>query len=406
MIRRFKGIFEVFRREIGLILKDRNIFTVIIIAPLFYAFFYCTIYINKNESDVAVVVVDLDHSKTSETLIKELDATQIIRIIGVSGNLEEAKADLYSFKAQAIIYIQNDFEKSLKNGKGADLKTYLNTTRFLVSNDINKAVTEVALTTGVKMRIKFFESAGYNINQAKNIADPLRVDLRPLFNTTDSYGDFMIPAILILIIQQTLLIGLAESLAKERENNTIKDLFYTANKSPWALIFGKVGIYFIIYSAYALFFFTYLFNLFTQNMVGNSFTLVLLTLLFILSVTFISIFVSSFFTRKILSIQFFVFLSQPIFLLSGYSWPLESMPQGLKYLALMLPSTHYFQAFVRITTMGAGLNDILPEIYSLISMAIIGLILTRWRIKILVSKEDDIQVDTVFRKISRKLKKA
>ncbi len=406
MIRRMSGIYSVMRRELGIIISDRNIFTIIILAPLFYALFYCTIYLNKNEENVDVIVVDMDHSRTSETIIKELDATQILNVTGVTGNLEDAKDKLYQFKAHAIIFIDKNFEKSLKTGRGADLKTLLNTTRFLVSNDINKAVTEVALTTGYKTKVKFFESAGYNINQAKEIADPLKVDLRPLFNTTDGYGDFMIPALLILIIQQTLLIGLAESMAKERENETIKELFLASNKSPWSLIFGKSLFYILLYAAYSLFFFTALFSLYTQNLKGSSFALIVLTLFFILSVTFISIFVASFFKKKILSLQFFVFLSQPIFLLSGYSWPLQSMPDWVRYLALSLPSTHYFQAFVRISTMGAGFYDVLPEIYTMIGISIIGLVLTRWRIKVLVSKEDDIQVDTVFQKISKKLKKA
>lgn len=406
MIRRISGVYNTLKRELRIIVNDRNIFTIVILAPIFYALFYCTIYFNKNEESVDVIVVDMDHSKTSETIIKELDATQIMNVTGVTGSLEDAKDKLYSFKAHAIIYIDKNFEKSLKTGKGADLKTYLNTTRFLVSNDINKAVNEIAITTGYKTKVKFFETAGYNINQAKEISDPLKVDLRPMFNTTDSYGDFMIPALLVLIIQQTLLIGLAESVAKERENDTIKDLFYASNKSPWSLIFGKSLFYILMYSAYALFFFTALFSLYTQDLRGSSFSLIVLTLFFILSVTFIAIFISSFFKKKILSLQFFVFLSQPVFLLSGYSWPLQSMPDWVRYLSLSLPSTQYFQAFVRIVTMGAGFYDVLPELNAMALMTVIGLVLTRWRIKVLVSKEDDIQIDTVFQKIGKLFSKA
>ena len=404
MIRRLTGVYQVIKREIDLVIHDRNIFTIVIFAPLFYALFYCTIYFNKGEQNVEVVVVDMDHSKLAETLIKDLDATQMITVTGITGNLEEAKDQLFSFKAHAIVLIDKDFERLIKTGHGADIKVYLNTTRFLVSNDINKSINEVAIATGYKTRVKFFESAGYNINQAKEIADPLKVDLRAMFNTTDSYGDFMIPALLILIIQQTLLIGLAESMAKERENGTIKELFLTSNKSPWSLIFGKVGFYFILFSAYALFFFTALFSLYTENQKGSDLALIILTLLFILSVTFISIFIASFFKKKILSLQFFVFLSQPIFLLSGYSWPLLAMPEWVRYLALSLPSTHYLQAFVRITTMGAGFYDVIHEINVMFVMTIIGLILTRWRIKVLVSKEDDIQVDTLFQKIGKLIK--
>lgn len=403
MNRRLRGLFEVFKREAAFIAKDRNIITIILLSPLFYAFFYCSIYMNKTERDINTIVVDMDHSKTSETLIKEIDAHPMIKVMKVTGNLAEAKEYIYSMEAQGIIYIERDFEKDVKRGKGADLRLFLNTTRFLVSNDMNKAVNEIALATGTKTKVQFFESAGYNINQAKRAADPLTLDLRSLFNTTESYGDFMIAGIIILILQQTLLIGLSESVAKERENHTIRELFYTANESPWALIMGKGAIYFILYSCYAFFFFTFIFNMYSQRLEGSVFALIVATAFLLLSVMFVGIFIASFFERKIMALQFFVFTTYPFFLMSGYSWPMKSMPVALQYLTQIFPTTPYLSAFARIAQMGAGFNDVLPQIIHLAILATIGLVLTRLRIKILVSKEKDIQVDTIFDKISKRM---
>jgi ABC-2 type transport system permease protein len=406
MNRRLKGFYQMMTREAGYILRDRNIITIVLLSPLFYAFFYCSIYMNKTERDIDVVIVDMDHSKTSEQLIKDIDAHGAIKVINVTGNLEEAKKDIYSMKAQGVVYIDVDCEKNYKRGKGIDLKVYLNTTRFLVSNDINKALNEIALDWGIKSRVKFFESAGNSPNQSVKMADPLGVDLRSLFNTTESYGDFMISGIIILILQQTMMIGLGESVAKERENHTIKELYHTANGSPWALILGKGSIYFILYSAYAFFFFTFIFNMYGQRLEGSLWALIVTTALLFLAIIFICVFIASFFERKIMALQFIVFTTYPLFLISGYSWPIPSMPVSLQYLTQILPSTQYLNSFARIAQMGAGFYDVLPEIRNLFVIVVVSMILARWRIKILVSKEDDIQVDTLFQKIGKALKKA
>jgi len=214
----------------------------------------------------------------------------------------------------------------------------------------------------------------------------------------------MISGIIILILQQTLLIGLGESVAKEREFHTVKDLYHTANGSTWALLFGKGFLYFVLYCGYAFFFFTFIFNMYSQRMDGSIPALVLTTALLLIDDMFMSIFIASFFKRKIISLQFFVLTTYPLFLFSGYSWPSMSMPAFVRGLSMLFPSTHYLNSFVRIAQMGAGFKEVLPEIQSLLIIAVIGLTLTIWRLKFLVSKEDGIEADTVFHKIGKMLK--
>ena len=91
--------------------------------------------------------------------------------------------------------------------------------------------------------MKILEISGYSTDQAKGMYDPLRVDLRNLFNPSEAYGDFIIPGILIIILQQTLLIGLSESIAREREKNLLGELLAAANGSNSAALLGKASFY-------------------------------------------------------------------------------------------------------------------------------------------------------------------
>jgi ABC-2 type transport system permease protein len=285
------------------------------------------------------------------------------------------------------LVVPENFSSSLKKGHGADVKVMLNTTKFLPSNDLNKAINAVAAKHAIDTRIQFLRMAGYSRKQAAEISDPIRDDIRPMFNVTETYGDFLIPGIFILLLQQTLLIGLSESVAKERENGTLGELFHTAKNSLWAMMSGKAAIYFLLYVSYAVFYAAVYFFLFSLPLGGNLAALAVSTVLFLLSVVYLSIFVASFFTRKIIALQTITFTTYPLFFISGYSWPKIGMPMPLQWITELVPSTHYFTAAVRIIEMNAGWREVMPEITWLAGLATAGFIFTRMRMRSLLRSE-------------------
>lgn len=380
------SIKKIFIREIRLIARDKNIISVILLAPLFYSFFYGSIYFNKSETKVEISIIDNDASATSRKIIRFLDANQMLSVTNTISNMEEGKEKLIDNDAKAIFYLPKGFEETLKSGKQAKVKIYLNSTRFLVSNDINKAINEVIGYVNAGITVNYYKSKGNSFEQAKAQAIPINMDIRPMFNFTDSYGDFLIPSILILILQQTLLIGLSQSIAKERENKTFPTLVKLGKWKPLAIIYGKGLFYLLLFGSYSIFFFTVSFGVFKLQNIGNFLPLFIITFLLLIAVINISVFVASFFHRKIVALQFLTLTSYPIFLVSGYSWPFNLLPAYLKVFANILPSTPYFGAFTRITQMGASMIDVLPEIIHLLLLTIIGNLLAYYRVKYLSKK--------------------
>ena len=386
---RWTAILSTFRRELHFITHDIDIIVIALFAPIFYSLFYGTLYFNKTEHSVDIVVVDMDRSTLSRALSRNLDANQFIHVKETITDLDAAQNSINSFDAQGVVYIPDKFEASLKSGKGADIKVYLNTTRFLVSNDLNKGITAVALTMGAGVRLKYFESKGYSFKQAKELIEPLNVEIKPMFNTTESYGDFLIPGILALIIQQTLLIALAESFAKERENNTLRNLYESSQRSIANILFGKGLFYFVLFNAYSLLFFTAHYKLYTLPFRGNAWIVSFMTLLFVTAVLCLAIFVGSFFKRKMIAIQVLGFTSYPIFLISGYSWPAAMLPVPLRLLALAFPITPYLSAMTRVVQMDAGFGDIVPELFHLFVLVVLGIGLAYWRVQKIVREESN-----------------
>ncbi len=377
----WRNLAAVFWRETEIIRHDRNIVIVLLLAPVVYALFLGTIFNNKIETDIPIVVVDNDHTAISRTLIRSFDSHQLLQVMEIEPDFEVAKEYIVKSKAQAIVYIPNNFGDALQSGQASNLEVYLNTARFLPSNDINKAVNEVALTIAAGIRLKYFQTKGLSTEQAREMVQPLNGDIRSLFNVAESYGDFLLPGLFILILQQTLLFGLALSVAREREMKTLVSLNTASGGSSLVAVLGKGAPYLLLYGSYTIFSLVVFFSLFSLNVLGSISALAMLMVLSLMAIIGFAVFVSSFFKQEIQALQFLVFSSMPLFLLSGYSWPVWAMPWPLRAITQLLPSTPLFQAFVRVTQMGAGWHQILPDLFQLLILAIGWTAVAQWRIR-------------------------
>ena len=386
MKNRMHGFVETVRREAGIIAHDKDLMIVLLLAPMFYAFFYGSIYWYKSERDIPIVVVDQDHSAASREFIRRLDAHPLLRVEDAFPDMEEAEKQIYSRAAEAIVYIPSGFESGMKERRGSDVRAFVNNSRFLVGNDITKALNEIAFSFGGEIRASSLEAAGVGKPQTAPMINPIEPEMIPLFSTTESYGDFLIPGLLVIILHQTLLMGLSMSIAKERHTGSLGELAAKSKRSLASAMLGKGTFYLLLYCSYTFFFFVVHFSLFHVSLKGDLAALGVLTVLMYLSAILIGGFVASFFPNKIVALQFTIFTTYPIFLLSGYSWPLGSMPLPVRSLAHLLPTTPYLQAFVRITQMGAGWHHILPELFQLLGLFAVGLILVLVRIRSIGAK--------------------
>lgn len=386
MLNSLRVFSKVFLREIKILLSDRNLIVIALIAPIFYSIFYGTLYINKGEENVAVVIYDEDRTELSSELKEMFASNRMIKIEKIANSFTEARSEIESLNSNAIIYIPKNFENDIKIKKGSKIKIYLNTTKFLVSNDLNKAINEITQYFNKTIKENYFFEKGLSTKQTEIAIEPIKVDIRSLYNTTETYGDFLIPAIMILILHQALLIALSESYAKERENKTFMNLLNESEFNYTSIILGKSFIYFILFLAYSFFFFIVNYYLFKINIIGNWFLIFVFLVVFLFSVISLASFVGSFFKRKIIALQVLAFSSYPFFLITGYSWPKFALPLPLKLIAELIPLTPFINAFTRITQMGADFTHTKYELIQLLLLALVYLILGQWRLKTIYKK--------------------
>lgn len=375
-----KRISLVFFRELNIIGHDHSLLLTLLIAPLLYLFFYGSIYSYKEEEKVKLAIVDEDHSNLSRLLMEQLNDLQMVDVV-LEPSIEQAQQKMYSGECQGYLYIDKGLEQHILSLKQANIVLAVNAGRFLPSSDLIASVTKVCLAVSAGVRIQYFEMKGLTESASLREAMPVNFDYRPMFNERSSYGAFLLPGLLMLILQQTLLLGLAESVASERMKMTLPEWFTDAGGNIFDALVGKGLFYFLLYGGYALFVLTINFPVFHLTLTGSPGVLVLLVTLFILSLIPLAMLIGSFFKSQLLSLQILAFSSYPIFLITGYSWPFQMLPRVIQVISSLLPTTPFMRAYISVTQQGGTLMDIAGSVLHMLALMILfaGLCFYRFR---------------------------
>jgi ABC-2 type transport system permease protein len=371
------GIFTLVKRELHLIASNACLILIIFAAPIIYPFLYNSIYINKFERDIPITVVDFDRSELSRKFIRDIDAHELMKVSCNSQTVDEAYQQLQMLNTMGIIIIPSGFETQQKKMMQTKIHVAINNTRFMVASDINRALGDIISQCGYRTVMETFQKAGFSSDQAKKMAEPVHPVINNCFNVTESYGDSMIAALFIIILQQSLLIGIALSIAAEREDKTVSDLLKKARNSSFIIFTGKGSLYLLLYACYAVFFFTFHSQFYKIPFSGSYSALAILFTLLFPTIVLMGLLFGSFFKTRLMALIVFMVSAYPFFLISGYAWPFQSLPQGLKYIALLLPSTPFFSAYTVCTKMGGTLNDVVPQLLQMV-LLICGYYILFW----------------------------
>lgn len=377
-------MFYIWKREFRAVFRDQGVLIFFILVPLAYPLVYAFIYTNEVVREVPAVVVDNSRTALSRDYLRKVDATPDVHIVAYCSDMEEAKLVMKERDAYGLIYIPSDFSDNITTGKQTQVSIYCDMSGLLYYKSLLLANTAVSLEMNKK--IKMIVAGNSTDREDEITAYPIEYEDIAIFNPTNGFAAFLIPAVLILIIQQTLLLGVGLSAGTAREKNKFKDLVPINRHYHGTLriVLGKGLSYFMIYamvSVYTLCVVPYLFKL---NQIGLPKDLILFILPYLAACIFFAMTASIFIRNRETCMLIFVFTSVPLLFISGISWPGAAIPEFWKYVSYIFPSTFGINGFVRINNMGATLNEVAPEYKALWIQAGIYFITTclvyRWQI--------------------------
>lgn len=334
-------------------LREKSTVLVLFGASVLYALFYPSPYAHQIVRDVPVVVVDQDHSSLSRQLVRWLDASEGVRIAERSNDLALAQDRVRAGSAGGVILIPQDFERNVLRREPAYVETYADASYLVIQGTVSRAVNSVVATLSTGVSVRRTQGAGFTADAALKRARPAAFVSWPLFNPVAGYGTFVVPAVFVLILQQTLLIGIGALRVVERHDAIPRD------EPLWAILGGKVVATSLIYTVHAVIMFGIVFRLYGFPMRAEWLDLVLFLVPFFCSVTLFGIVIAECFDRPESSTIALGATGVPALFLSGVSFPTEVQPQWLQHLAMALPSTFGIRGFLQLAEMGAGFEQTL-----------------------------------------------
>ena len=361
----FADTFYIWWEEIKNVFKDMGVLIFFIIVPLFYPLIYSFLYSNETVHDVPAAVVDNSHSSLSRVFLRKVDATADIAIISHCSDMEEAELLMKETKVYGIILIPEDFSDNIARGEQAKVTIYSNMAGLLYYKAMLTATTNVSLDMNKKIKI---ERAGNTTNRQDEVSTtPLKYEDVSLYNPHNGFASFLIPAVLILIIQQTLLLGIGLAAGTARENNRFGDLIPMSSHyhGTMRIVLGKSMCYMMIYAIMAAYLVCVVPEIFGFVQVSQPFTLFIFMVPYILACIFFSMTCSIFIHHREACFLIFVCTSVPLLFISGISWPGTAIPPFWKVLSWVFPSTWGIRGFVAVNTMGATWSEIQEEYHML-----------------------------------------
>ncbi len=360
------------------IVCDRGVRLIMIVAFVIYPFFVPMPYLPEVLKDIPVAVVDFDSSRMSRQFTRMLDSGEQIMTVSHSSNFEEEKTNFFLGKNHGIVVIPKDFQRDIMRGEEAVISVYSDAAYFLIHKQIIMGCLQASGTLCAAVEIKHLMAGRYVRDTAVNIVNPLRLVINDLFNETDGYAAYIVPAIFILLLQQTLLIGIGMLAGTTRDKQVT-----AAGKAPAGenhdtvpRIAGRSATYISLYMIHTIYLVFLLNVVYRFPRRGSFIDLFIFMFIFLSAVVFMGIALSYFFRRRETSIMILLFVSTIALFLSGVSWPVESMPHWLRAVSLIIPTTTGIDGFLRINQMGATLGDVWFDCLILMISSVVCFILT------------------------------
>lgn len=383
------NLYNVAATEWNFIRHDKPLIVIFIVALIAYSLVYSLIYAPEIYSEVKIAIVDNDNTAESRRMARALDASPHIALTESAPSLEAAKDMFLRHEISGIIVIPRDFERDILKGIKTNFAVYTDASYFLAFKQTFFGAIDAMLSENNRIELNRFEMVGKNDQEAKFLSDPVQLKSQTLFNRYTGYATFIMPCVLILIIQQTLLIGIGMLSGVWEERKLYPDKWLINGKARYRLseiAFGKMILYvslemvlfcYILFIEYKLFNFPYR---------ASTLELFQFILPYFISSIFLAITLSPLFRFRETSLITYFATSLPLLMLTGISWSETALPESLVWFGKLIPSTPAVAGFVRMQTMGASFSDVSGEYIHLWLLCLIFFVTSLFSIRSIIRR--------------------
>jgi ABC-2 type transport system permease protein len=372
-MRRFRALIK---KEIIHMLRDRRTLIFIFIMPILQLLLLG--YANNTEvRDVPTVLFDQSKSPASQSLLDAFRATGFFSYDYIAYNEADVNKLIDGGTAKVGIIIPPTYASDLLAGRTAEVSVLIDGSDPTIASAVLSASTLAGQSHGTTIRLQQLALHGA---LAGTSASPVDVRTRVLYNP-DLLGSYnMIPGLIAIILFQTATSLTALAIVRERERGTIEQLIVTPIRN-WELVLAKIIPYIFVSFANMLLILLVGTFWFGVPIRGSLTLLFLMTGLYLLPTLGLGLLISTFARTQQQAQLMTMPIMLPSFMLSGFLFPVSTLPVVLQLVGNLLPLTYFIYILRSIVIKGVGLELILPQTIALAFFAflLLGLASLRFR---------------------------
>jgi drug efflux transport system permease protein len=358
-----RRILHVVKKEFLQLRRDKRMFGMLFIAPVLQLILlgYAATVDVRN---IPIVICDLDNTKQSRELIAHYTSSDYFTPVAYIDDINDIDHFLKSGTAGMALIVPVHFARDILAGRNPQLAVIADGSDSNTSGIGLSYASVIALSYARNIIVKRAEK--FDLIKSSDDLPQVVAQTRAWYNPDLKSVNFMVPAVLVMVLMVITLTITSLAIVKEKENGTIEqivvtplhDLEFILGKMIPFMLIGMVEVLLVLFVS------VYVFHV---PLRGNVLTLLILSLLFVMVALGLGLFVSSISKTQqqaTMTAQFFVMM--PMLILSGFIFPIENMPKFFQYITYLIP-VRYFMEIVRgIFLKGDGFADLWPQTLALI----------------------------------------
>ncbi len=351
--------WQVCRAEFKAIFAEHAIVLTVLGGVFFYSFLYPLPYLKQVPREQSVLVVNHDGGALSRQLERMVEATPQVRISGHAQTEAEARHRFLEDGGIAgLLVIPAGFERDIRLGRSPVLAYAGDASYFLVYGTVIEGLATAAGTLGAEVKVARLLAEGQALPLAARRHTAFSVNMRPVFNTTMGYVHYVIPAVFILILHQTMLIGLGllGGGQGEKDHNGVRGYWQTVPAG--VLLTARLAVFGAIYLVLTMYYTGWSFAHYGISRLASSAELLAVVVPFLLAVGSLGVVIGQLIPRRELATLLVLLSSLPLVFSAGFVWPVASLPRPIFWAAQLAPSTPGIMACLKLNQMGAEFSQI------------------------------------------------
>lgn len=363
-----RDIWEVLTAEVRRVFSDKTVVVIFFLATVIYPPLYYYIYSHEVLNSMPVAVVDLSESEASKRFIHKLDATPEVDVRYRCLSFSDAQRLLLDHDVKAIFLFPRNYADLIAHNQTAHICCYSDISSFLYYKNALLGGSDVLLDEMHTIELQHQVADGLTGTQAEVQIKPIAYDDVKFYNPSGGYASYFIPALLLLVVHQTLFFGICVLCGDANENRRALKLIppHLRSRSLHRVTIGRLLCFMLIYFPITLFDLWLFPHWLGLPQLGSMADILLFLLPLVISITCFAMTFGNLFVRQRMSaLLCCLFFSVILFFLSGAVWPQSNMPRFWLVISYLFPSTPGIQGYLRISSMGAALSEVRGEYLAL-----------------------------------------